>query len=195
MTTYLHNTRTYDLTGYSIYATLEPCPMCAGMMFMTGIRKILYGGDEGPSLGHALTRLQTDSVGSDGYCQYHWPVVAAVAPTPFFDELGGAFRRSGRRGFYASDPVKKIFEEADQNLRRLKIEYAENAPILRQALLRLEKLPSVRSVDHDDQQGPPPDLRQASPGPAPTPSSLQPAKPASLSSTETTRPKPPDVRP
>lgn len=34
---------TYNLSGCSIYSTLEPCPMCTGAIINAKIRKVVYG--------------------------------------------------------------------------------------------------------------------------------------------------------
>lgn len=31
------------LTGCTLYVTLEPCPMCAGAVIMSGLRRLVYG--------------------------------------------------------------------------------------------------------------------------------------------------------
>lgn len=40
-----HNTGDWRLSGATLYVTLEPCPMCAGAILQTHIRKIVYGAD------------------------------------------------------------------------------------------------------------------------------------------------------
>ncbi len=36
----------WDLSGCSIYVTLEPCPMCTGAIMQARIRSIVYGQDD-----------------------------------------------------------------------------------------------------------------------------------------------------
>jgi guanine deaminase len=36
---------THDLSGCTIYASCEPCPMCLGAIYWSGIRKVFYAGD------------------------------------------------------------------------------------------------------------------------------------------------------
>ena len=33
----------YNLKGATLYVTLEPCPMCAGAIAMSGIKRVIYG--------------------------------------------------------------------------------------------------------------------------------------------------------
>lgn len=46
----LHN---FDLSGAVIYATCEPCPMCLGAIYWSGIKEVIYGS----------TRYQAEAAG------------------------------------------------------------------------------------------------------------------------------------
>jgi guanine deaminase len=37
--------KTYDLTGCVLYASCEPCPMCLGALYWSGIKKVVYASD------------------------------------------------------------------------------------------------------------------------------------------------------
>jgi guanine deaminase len=37
--------KTHDLSGCVIYSSCEPCPMCLGAIYWSGIRKVVYGYD------------------------------------------------------------------------------------------------------------------------------------------------------
>ncbi len=37
---------TFDLTGYTIYSSCEPCPMCLGAIYWTHLDKLYYGNDK-----------------------------------------------------------------------------------------------------------------------------------------------------
>ncbi|MCX6300844.1 MAG: nucleoside deaminase [Bacteroidia bacterium] len=37
--------KSHDLTGCVIYASCEPCPMCLGAIYWSGIRKVVYASD------------------------------------------------------------------------------------------------------------------------------------------------------
>jgi tRNA(adenine34) deaminase len=36
----------WNLTGYSLYVTLEPCPMCAGAIVLSRVKLLVYGADD-----------------------------------------------------------------------------------------------------------------------------------------------------
>jgi tRNA(Arg) A34 adenosine deaminase TadA len=40
---FLEKSKKFNLSGYTMFSTLEPCIMCAGMMTMSGIKKIVFG--------------------------------------------------------------------------------------------------------------------------------------------------------
>ncbi|WP_300798150.1 nucleoside deaminase [uncultured Alistipes sp.] len=37
---------TFDLTGYTIYSSCEPCPMCLGAIYWAHLDKLYYGNDK-----------------------------------------------------------------------------------------------------------------------------------------------------
>ena len=43
ITTYLEQARRFNLDGFTMYTSLEPCIMCAGMMTMTDVDRVVYG--------------------------------------------------------------------------------------------------------------------------------------------------------
>jgi tRNA(Arg) A34 adenosine deaminase TadA len=38
---------THDLSGCDLYASCEPCPMCLGAVYWSGISKVFYGSERG----------------------------------------------------------------------------------------------------------------------------------------------------
>lgn len=42
--------QTFDLAGYKIYASAQPCPMCLAAIGMTNISEIIYGFDNADAL-------------------------------------------------------------------------------------------------------------------------------------------------
>lgn len=53
---YLKSTRIKKLSCHTIYTSLEPCPMCAGMMSMVQVFRTVYG-QRDPDFSHSLERL------------------------------------------------------------------------------------------------------------------------------------------
>jgi tRNA(adenine34) deaminase len=132
ITTYLREAHVRNLNGYSLYSTLEPCAMCAGMILMTHAKKVIYGSHAGASAS-AFERLQFDSTSVGGYCPYPWPLVVGAAPVETGAELDAAHAQRVAN-FYYSDAAKQIFESAHQRLTTFHVEHPENAPVLQRAL-------------------------------------------------------------
>ena len=57
---YLSDFQTYNLPGYTVYTTLEPCVQCSGMMKMVSMKRVVYGQSD-PGFGKALERLSLDT--------------------------------------------------------------------------------------------------------------------------------------
>ena len=43
--------RSYDLTGCTLYSSCEPCPMCLGAIYWSGIKKIVYASGRNDAAG------------------------------------------------------------------------------------------------------------------------------------------------
>lgn len=66
ITNYLRKTKIFNLKGHTLYTTLEPCAMCAGMMVMTELTRTVFGqsekgisSDNTQNFGETLPRLAT----------------------------------------------------------------------------------------------------------------------------------------
>lgn len=59
-----------DLSGSTLYSTMEPCPMCAEAMRMAGIRRLVLG------LRHAdLNRIDLGTYSIEAFCRMmEWPL-------------------------------------------------------------------------------------------------------------------------
>jgi tRNA(Arg) A34 adenosine deaminase TadA len=50
-----------DLSGYKIFATCEPCPMCAAAIIFSGIRSVAFGASVDDAKDAGFTELQISS--------------------------------------------------------------------------------------------------------------------------------------
>ncbi|XP_074294807.1 guanosine deaminase-like [Silene latifolia] len=51
-----------DLSDCEIYASCEPCPMCSAAIYLSGIKKIVYGAKAEILVAAGFTKFVTDSV-------------------------------------------------------------------------------------------------------------------------------------
>jgi tRNA(adenine34) deaminase len=64
----------WRLEGASVYVTLEPCPMCAGLLVNARVARVIYGADD-PKAG-ATTTLY--AIGSDPRLNHRFELVRGV---------------------------------------------------------------------------------------------------------------------
>jgi tRNA(adenine34) deaminase len=74
----------WHLDGATVYATLEPCPMCAGALVNARIRRVVYGCSD-PKAGAVDTLFQ---IGQDARLNHRFEVTRGVLA----DECAGALR-------------------------------------------------------------------------------------------------------
>ena len=80
MNCYLTTNEPFSLKSYTLYATLEPCSMCAGMMLFTSLTRTVYGQTD-PAFGDAVERLALDSSElDDGHDPYPRQTISDAAP-------------------------------------------------------------------------------------------------------------------
>lgn len=134
--------RVNRLTGCSLYTTLEPCAMCAGMMVMTGIARTVYGQTD-PRFGKTIERLRLNSRSlRDGFEPY--PIAIAVAPSAltFRERLDDGYRARGNgriTQWLDSSEARTIFEDAKRAFTSFQPRYLENQDILREARALYER--------------------------------------------------------
>lgn len=110
---YLAKHRCFNLRGYTVYTTLEPCAMCTATMAMTGITNVYYGQSD-PAFGKAAERLARDTSQENGYKPYPRGIRCTQVPSPLQAELETSFRKSGIREitkWLATDKAKSIFSK------------------------------------------------------------------------------------
>lgn len=117
------------MSGYTVYTTLEPCAMCAGMLAMTQVQRVVYvQKDEG--FGRALAALRA----------INYPrVYVESTPLALKEKIGleDAFtKRKAETGsssvtdFLLSPEALKIFVEAGSALANFQPKYSENNALL-----------------------------------------------------------------
>ena len=87
--------RTWRLEGCTVYVTLEPCPMCAGMLVASRVARVVFGALD-PKAG-ALESLYR--IGDDERLNHRFETLGGVLAEPCGDLLRDFFRavREGRK--------------------------------------------------------------------------------------------------
>ncbi len=141
---YLQRTRQVALRGYTVYTTLEPCAMCAGMLTLTQVARVVYG-QRDPAYGDALQRLQLDSRACGrGYAPYPRTVAVAQAPDEVSRQLDDAYRSRTALPivrFLATPTARRLYAQAARQLAQYQARYPANQVRLDSARRYLARLP------------------------------------------------------
>lgn len=147
ITSYLSQDGIYSLDGYSIYSTLEPCAMCAGMMTMASIKRVVSG-QKDYYFSKAIERLSFDSTPYGGYPPYPRIVASHETPTEYGDILDKSYQAYIKAGnqpiitkFLSTPPAKEIYAKAFQSFMAYQVRYKPNQAIYEKALLFFNHLP------------------------------------------------------
>ncbi len=150
ITNYLHNKPDLKkLKKYTVYTTLEPCAMCAGMMTLTEVERTVYGQTD-PDYGGVFERLQANQKGCGGPCPYPRGVIAAAAETPVRSAIDAAFHASGKddiTAWLASDEARALFARAADELAAGTARFPENESVLEKARRYLARVPATTPAD------------------------------------------------
>jgi len=145
ITQYLEQTRKFNLEGYHVYTTLEPCIMCAGMMTMTAVKRLVYGQHD-VDYSKAFERLAMDTRPIGGFAPYPRRVVATASALEHGKKLDDAYKDFLSKDpekvlakFLASDPAEEIFKQADENFLGYNIKFPENQTVYANALTYYHK--------------------------------------------------------
>jgi tRNA(Arg) A34 adenosine deaminase TadA len=114
------------LAGYSIYTTLEPCPMCAGMSTVAFIARAVHGQSD-PRFGgdYAALRAAGRSTPTPAPSKLHYR-----------DDLDRLYQQSGFTSivsFLYSNTARNVFQAAYNDLLTFVPQYQENAAALQQS--------------------------------------------------------------
>lgn len=83
----------WRLDGHTLVVTLEPCPMCAGLILMSRVGRVIYGAPN-DKWGAASTKID---LLSGNYFPHKPEVIAGVAAEPCAEILSRYFARRRRR--------------------------------------------------------------------------------------------------
>lgn len=146
ITSYLDSLKSFNLKGFTLYTTLEPCAMCSGMATMTNIERVVYGQKDVDFSG-ALDRLALDSEEFGGFKPYPRTVTSDPAPTSFREQLDEKFRtfleteeEKFLAKFLTSKEAYEIYQEADQAFQNFQVKNSENEEHYENAKLFLKNL-------------------------------------------------------
>ncbi len=140
ITGYLDKTRAFNLEGFTIYTTLEPCVMCAGMITQTSINRAVYGQHD-VDYSKAFERLAIDTRPIGGFQPYPRIVIAHATSSKFCNELDNAYKDFRAKEtekmlarFLTSDIAMNIFKNATSEFLSFPVKYPENKKIYENAL-------------------------------------------------------------
>ncbi len=148
MTNYLQQSDNFNLEGHTMYSTLEPCAMCAGMMIMTSLKRIVIGQND-LYYSKALERFSIDTSAYGGYPPYPRTVVAELTPSLIAEKLDQAYKAYVAEGnkaiitkFLSTDRAKEIYQEAQDRLLQYQVIHTENIALYRKAVDYLKHVKS-----------------------------------------------------
>jgi len=146
ITEYLNKTRRFNLEGFTLYTSLEPCIMCAGMITMTSIKRVVYGQHD-VEYSRAFERLAIDTRPIGGFPPYPRIVIAHANTTSICAELDKSYRDFYAKEtekmlarFLTSDDAQAIFKRAAAMFLSYQVKHAENKLIYDKALSFLSDL-------------------------------------------------------
>ena len=97
------DTGTWRLTGATVYATLEPCPMCAGALVNARIARLVYGCAD-PKAG-AIDTLFT--IGRDVRLNHRFDVTPGVLAAEAASLLRAFFAARRHKGAKVGEPTRE----------------------------------------------------------------------------------------
>jgi tRNA(Arg) A34 adenosine deaminase TadA len=140
ITQYLDSVSSFDLKNFTIYTTLEPCAMCAGMMTMTLVTRTVYGQND-VEFSHTFERLAIDSRSIGGYPPFPRKVIADESPSIIKQELNDAYQEFLKTDdekilakFLVSKKAKEIYKKACLSFKDYKVKFSENENIYAQSI-------------------------------------------------------------
>lgn len=121
------------LGDYTLYTTLEPCIMCAGMLTMTQIGKVVYV-QQDPSYGNTQ-----EIIGTGNYPIYYQE---ATVDSDFKSRLESSYNKSGVKSitkWLVGDDAYQIYNDAEQALLNYKPIFDVNNDVYDKVMKFLDK--------------------------------------------------------
>ncbi|WP_146023694.1 MULTISPECIES: nucleoside deaminase [unclassified Pseudomonas] len=131
--------------GYSVYTTLEPCAMCAGMLAMTQVDRVIYL-QRDPAYGGIGERLKSSKYPRT----YEEDTPNQLTQKNKLDHAFEVFQKENDSitDFLLTDEAHWIFVSAGRALAKYQISHPENEKILNSARAYLAK---ITKKEHDEQ--------------------------------------------
>lgn len=119
-----------EARGHTLYATLEPCAMCAGMAIMSSVARVVYAEVPGAS-GDVFARLAHDASGEGGPCPYYHVPISGRWRHPIADRPAEARRAiADPWAWEGSEARAALFFEAKSALASFALVHPENTRAL-----------------------------------------------------------------
>jgi len=138
ITSYITAQRCFNLSGYTIYTSLEPCVMCAGMITMVAIDRAIFGQHD-VAYSKAFERLTLD-LGTDVH-PYPRVVQAQASSLKFCRQLDEAYQNFLKvdnekvlAKFLASQKAKDIYKQANEAFLEYEVLNEQNQAIYKSAI-------------------------------------------------------------
>jgi tRNA(adenine34) deaminase len=129
---FLEDEEDYNLKEYTLYTSLEPCVMCAGMVIMTNVKRVVYAQSD-IDFSKAFERLALDSRSIKGYSPYpRIPDVHSFSDS-LTEKLNNQylkFRENEEEKmlarFLSTPEAKNIYQEAAERFLNFTVIHPEN---------------------------------------------------------------------
>jgi len=151
ITGYLAQAKCFNLQGFTMYITLEPCVMCAGMMTMTALKRVVFGQHD-VEYSKAFERLAMDTRAIGGFGPYPRQVDAGASSLEYcrrLDEAYHAFLQSESEKilaiFLASEEARQIYKDAYTAFINFNVRYKDNSKFYQEAFRFLNTFPHERT--------------------------------------------------
>ena len=139
ITGYIEKKKCFNLDGFTMYTTLEPCIMCAGMMTMTVVKRVVYGQHD-VGYSKAFERLSADTSLMGGFPPYPRQVLHQASTVPFTDKLDQAYALYLETApekilalFLGSETANRIYLDAYNDFLTYAVQCPENELLYHQA--------------------------------------------------------------